>query len=331
MVPSNTMLAIGCREFGGPEQAVVLERPMPKIGPRQILVEVAFATLNPADLSLRAGQSRVVTGPPPYVGGLEFAGSVSAAGPDSIWSPGDRVAGFTSFIPPAIGAHSQFVAIGDNSAARVPDNMSLEDAAVIPMSGLTAQLAVDRAVLLSGGSEVPTTVAISGAGGAVGAFAVELAVEAGLRVVAVVRESYVDRARAMGATDVVIGGIDAVRQIWELVPGGVDALIDGTGIGAAPFDAIRDGGALITLRPLDHEFRRSITVQNISVREYGSERGKLHRLIQLAANGQLTPRVSNKFSPYEAAKAHRLMEAGSVGGRIVFDFTQLRSAIPNRL
>ncbi|ONH28078.1 hypothetical protein BL253_20475 [Pseudofrankia asymbiotica] len=310
------MRAVGWWEPGGPAVLTMLELPRPEPGPGEMLIRVEAATINPADLSFREGRvGSAITGPPPHVGGLEAAGTVAAAGPGSRWEEGQRVAAITAFIPGGRGAHAEFLLVPDDAVALLPDALRTVEAAVIPMSGLTAQLAVDQA-----GAAPGTTVAVTGAGGAVGAFAVELAVAAGARVIAVAGAEYADRLRAMGVSDLVARGEGAPARLRELVPGGVDVVIDGALLGEALLPAIRDGGRLIAVRAYSGATERGIATGTISVRVYGREQAKLQRLVDLAAAGSLTPRVAATFPAARAAEAHQRLAAGGAGGRLVLTF-----------
>jgi NADPH:quinone reductase len=115
---------------------------------------------------------------PPYVAGWELAGVVDAVGPGARWKPGERV--FAIVVPYATGrgAQAEYVVVADDSAGRVPDGVSLAEAATLPMNGLTARLALDKLGLQPG-----QTIAVTGAAGAVGGYVMQLAAAAGLRVI----------------------------------------------------------------------------------------------------------------------------------------------------
>jgi NADPH2:quinone reductase len=313
----QTMRALSWMTYGGPEVLEIVSLPVPKPGPEQILVAVEAATVNPADISLRDGSiASLITAQPLIIGGLEFAGRVVAAGEGSRWRPGEQVAAITSVIPGGRGAHCEHVVVDDDAAAAVPQGVSTTEAAVIPMSGLTAQLATNKACAGPG-----VTVAITGAGGAVGGFSVELAREAGARIFAVAEREYEARLSKMGAHEFVPRGPDAAAQVRRLVPGGVDALIDAAAVGASMMPAVRDGGRIIVVRPFDGRPERGISVDFIMVDAYRLERAKLERLMHLASEGRLTPNVARTLPWAQGAEAHRLLAAGGLGGRVVLDFT----------
>jgi len=205
--------------------------------------------------------------------------------------------------------------VPDDSAAEIPAGLDMAAAATVPMSGLTAQLAVDRAI--AGGAR---RIAVTGAGGAVGAFAIELAREAGLETFGVVRPAYAVRARALGTNHVIDADADWNAAIRTIVPEGVDAVIDCALLGEATLGAIRDGGALITVRGFAGELTRGIVATPVSVRDYEREQGKLKRLLRLAGEGRLHVFVHQTLPFTDAAEAHRLVEMGGLGGRVLLSF-----------
>jgi len=310
------MRCVGWTTYGDPNVMGIHELPDPEPGPGEVVIAVEAATVNPADISFREGLlAGLITGPSPWVAGLEVAGTVAKAGAGSRWKVGDRVAAIVSFIPGGRGGHCELVRAPDDCLARIPGGRSALEATLIPMSGLTAQLALDRA-----GAGPGSVVAVTGAVGAVGGFTVELAKAAGAKVVAVVGEEYQERVRKLGADDVVLRGDDAPAQIRTLHPRGVDALIDAAVIGGAMQAAVKDGGHFICVRPFVGTLERGIQVDHISVSAHGP-RDKLGGLMRLWSEGRLTPVVGATYAPSAAADAHRRLAQGGLGGRVVLDFS----------
>src|SRR5205085_574711 len=99
----------------------------------QVRVRVAAATVNPTDVSFRSGrQTAQVAGiEPPYIPGMELAGTVDAAGPGATWRPGDRVMGIVVPRRPEGGAMAESVVLPAASVARVPEGATLEQAATL--------------------------------------------------------------------------------------------------------------------------------------------------------------------------------------------------------
>ena len=148
------MRAVGFTEFGDPSVLRIVTVPKPSPGPGQVLVKVAAATVNPTDLGFRAGGRALPPGvEPPYIPGMDLAGVIDevgldVTGPDSTrWQVGDRVMAAVAATAPGGGAQAEYVAVDEDGLARVPDGWSLEEAATLPMNGLTVRTALDLLAL----------------------------------------------------------------------------------------------------------------------------------------------------------------------------------------
>jgi NADPH:quinone reductase len=313
------MRAVTFSRFGGPEVLEVSELPEPQPGPGEVRIRVAAATVNPTDISFRSGrQAAQLTGTgaaPPYVPGMELAGTVDAVGAGTDWHAGDRVMAIVNPRRPGGGAQAELVVVPAASVARVPEGISLEAAATLPMNGLTVRLALDRLALRPG-----QTLGVTGAAGAVGGYAVELGVSDGLRVIAVAAPRDEALVKRFGAQAVVPRGEAAVRGLHDAAPGGVDGLIDAAVLDAAVLPAIRDGGKLATVRGFAGPSERGITIEPVRVASYLRNQEALDRLGHLVAEGRLTLRVAETFPPERAAEAQRRMETGGTRGRLVIVF-----------
>jgi NADPH:quinone reductase-like Zn-dependent oxidoreductase len=311
------MKAVAFAEFGGPEVMEVVELPDPEPGPGQVRIKVAAATINPTDILLRSGgRPGVLTSAPPYVTGLELAGFVDAVGEGVDWAPGDAVMAMTTAVPEGRGAQAELVVTDARSLARRPEAVSAVEAATVPMNGMTARLAVDRAGLRPG-----ARLLVAGAAGAVGGYVTQLAAGEGIEVIAVARAGDEDEVRTLGATHFVAAGDDLEAAVRDLAPEGVDAAVDTARLGESVLPAVRDGGRLIAVRPFEGTSARGIAVDQVQVREYLLERDKLQGLADAVGSGSLTPRVGKTFKAAEAMAAYRVAEEGrGLRGRVVLDF-----------
>ena len=201
------------------------------------------------------------------------------------------------------------------SVAHVPAGISLEQAATLPMNGLTVRKAFDMLALEPG-----QTVAVTGAAGAVGGYAVELGNVAGLRVIAVAGPQDSALLAGFGANVILPRGDDIVGRIREIAPGGVDGLIDAAVIGAPILGAVKDGGGLACVRAFEGETERGITIHQVRVGEYYENQEALEDLAKLVAAGKLTLRVSETFPPERTAEAQQKMSRGGIRGRLVIVF-----------
>ena len=127
--------------------------------------------------------------------------------------------------------------------------------------------------------------------------------------------------RSFGVTDIVPRGDDVAQAIRELAPEGVDGLADGSVQTTLVLPAIKDGGGIALVRGWDGEPDRGITAHPILVSLHAKETAKMSALVGQVEDGTLHIRVAEIFKPEEAAKAHQLLEAGGLRGRVVIDLS----------
>jgi NADPH2:quinone reductase len=312
------MRAVGFKRFGGPEVLEVLELPEPQPGPGEVRIRVRAATVNPTDIGFRSGRQaqQMPEGlPPPYIPGMELAGVVDAAGAGVDWSPGDRVMAIVTPRRPGGGAQAEQVVVPAGSVARMPEGSTFEEAATLPMNGLTVRRALDLLALQPG-----QVLGVTGAAGAVGGYAVELGVADGLRVIAVAGPQDEPLVKQMGADIFIPRGDGAIERMRAATRSGVDAVVDAAVLGPPVLAAIRDGGALAAVRGFEGTPERGIKVYQVRVTEYLENHEALDKLRQLVEAGTLTLRVAETFPPERAAEAEEKLAAGGVRGRLVIVF-----------
>jgi NADPH2:quinone reductase len=301
------MRAMVVRRFGGPEVLESVEVPVPEPGPGQVRIRVAAAAVNPVDLATRAGiltTAGVI--PPREVLGLgwDVAGVVEAG---SGFRAGDAVIGLRDRIAAPLGAYAEQIVLDAAAVAPAPAGFSPAEASTLPLNALTAAQALDLV-------ETTGTVLVTGAAGAVGGYAVALAHARGLRVVAVAADGDEAPLRGFGA-EFVARGPALGDRVRELVPGGVDAVLDTALLGLDALDAVRGGGEFVAFAagaapiPL-----RGVRVRSVWIRADGE---RLAGLARLAEDGTLPLRVADVLPLAEAAAAHERLAAGGLRGRLV--------------
>jgi NADPH:quinone reductase-like Zn-dependent oxidoreductase len=314
------MRAVGLTEFGGPEVLQVFDIAEPVAGPGEIRIRVHAAAVNPTDTGFRAGATaaRLEGRPKPYVPGMDAAGVVDTIGPgvETSLHVGDPVMAVVLPYGPSGGAYADLVVVPAASVVRAPADVDLAAASTILMNALTARLALDDLGIPEGG-----TVAVTGAAGAFGGYAVQLAKADGLIVIADASAADDALVAGLGADEVVRRGDDIATRIRRYAPGGVDGVIDGALLHALVLPAIRDGGGLAVVRGWEGPSERGITIYPIWVRRALTDTARLSTLRDLAEAGILTARVAAVLPADQAPEAHRRLEAGGVRGRIVLDFT----------
>lgn len=311
------MRAVGVTEFGGPDALHVLELPDPEAGPGELRIRVHAAAVNPTDTVIRSGGRPGLTDVPgPYVPGMDAAGVLDQIGegvPTAL-RVGDHV---MAIVAPrgSHGAYSERVVVPAESVARVPAGATDVQACTLPMNGLTVRQALDLLALAPG-----QTLAVTGAAGAVGGYAIQLGRADGLRVIADASAADERLVAGLGADVVVQRGDDFAGRVRKVEPEGVDAVIDAAVLNALVIPAVRDGGQIATVRRFAGSSERGIAFHPVLIRNYLREQAKLDRLRQQAEDGQVTLRVARTFPAADAPEAHRILEAGGTRGRLVLEF-----------
>ncbi|XMA39966.1 NADP-dependent oxidoreductase [Streptomyces albogriseolus] len=320
------MKAVGVFHYGGPEALETVDLPVPEVGPGQIRLRVHAAGVSPADALLRAGDTDKHLSDTlvrPYRPGMDAAGVVDAIGPgtDTSLRVGDRAMAMVVPIDPSGGAYAEYIVLDARQVAKAPAGSSHAEAATLPMNGLTARRALDVLDLAPG-----EWVAVTGAAGTVGGYAVQLAKADGLRVAADASPRDEELVRSLGADHVVARGPGFADGVRAAVGGGVAAVVDAALMGAAVLPALRSGGQIAVLRGDDERGASplgevtGVTVRSVFVPEYRFATDKLDALRALAEDGKVTLRVADEMPAEQATQAHRRMEAGGVRGRLVLTF-----------
>src|SRR4051812_41457485 len=212
--------------------------PAPTPADNQVLVRVRASSANPVDNSIAAGllAGMGVEHDYPVILGRDFAGVVEQAGAAvSGYRPGDEVFGFLLHANPTVhdGAWAELITVTEEqSVAPAPDGIDLAVAGAAPLAGITAMTAIDALDL----SEADVLL-VAGATGGVGSLAAQLAARAGARILAPALPEDETFLRDLGVTDVLPRDGDIPPLVRDLVPAGVDALLDLINYGPGSYDA----------------------------------------------------------------------------------------------
>ncbi|MQY35560.1 Narbonolide/10-deoxymethynolide synthase PikA2, modules 3 and 4 [Streptomyces sp. RB17] len=293
------MRAAVVRAFGGPESVEIADVAVPEPGKRQVRIKVAAGALNPVDAAVRAG---VFGGAGKTLGlGWDVAGTVDAVGAPASWEAGDPVVALVAGVADPLGAHAEYVVVDAEAVAAAPASVDAVHAGTLPLNGLTALQALDLLGLAPG-----DRLLVTGAAGAVGGFAVQLAAHRGIEVTGHARAGDEELVRSLGAARFTADGAE---------PGSVDAVLDAAVLGEPALAWVRDGGAFVAVRDgALPEPERGVRMANVWVRGDGAQ---LAELVRLVDEGVLTLRVDRTYALEEAAKAHARLAEGGVRGRLV--------------
>ncbi|WP_336321690.1 NADP-dependent oxidoreductase [Streptomyces lavendofoliae] len=304
------MKAISYRRYGGPEVLEYGDRPDPRVGPDKVLVEVRAAAVNPVDWKAQAGYLDTIFDTVfPVIPGWDVSGVVVQPGvsvPE--FAVGDEVMGYVREDVLCHGTFAEYVAAPVRTLARKPRNLGFEEAAALPLAGLTAYQVLHRALRVRSGD----TLLVHAASGAVGSMAVQIARHLGARVIGASRDEGQDRVRELGAEPVPYG--DGFRdRVRELAPHGVDAALDTVG-----GQVLKDSAALLAPEG------RLASVADGEVLTMGGhylwvrpDPADLTALAELAEQGVLTVRVAKSFPLEQAADAQRANMEGGLHGKVV--------------
>jgi NADPH2:quinone reductase len=300
----DDMIAVTVSQPSGPDSIEVIELPDPVPSAGEVLVATEAATINPVDSGIVSGGMTArfpSSSRAPWIPGWDLAGTVTAVGEgvDSAWI-GRTVLGFSGWFAAGHGTQAGLVALPVEQVAAASGPLGVAELTTFGLNGLTA-----LHLLRAAGDA--TAVLVTSAAGGVGKLAVELAVNAGRTVIASAAEK--DRAEllATGAWFVPRETADLGAAVRELVPGGVDAVLNtvpGTPLG---LEAVRDGGRYRSVSVLP-ESERGIDVARVGVKP---DAAGLAEIVALAESGTLTTTVARTFPVTDAAGAYRAMLDGS--------------------
>ncbi|MFC4628623.1 NADP-dependent oxidoreductase [Promicromonospora alba] len=304
------MRAITYSKFGSADVLELTDQPDPHIGPDTLLVRVKAASVNPVDWKIRQGYLEgLIDTVFPAVPGWDVAGVVEQVGLDTPeFQVGDEVYGYVRKDTVQGGTFAELVAAPVRTLARKPASLSFEEAAAVPLAGLTAYEAIKRAGVVEG-----QTVLVHAAAGGVGTFAVQILKALGAHVIGTASEANHEFLRKLGAEPVTYGDglADRVRAV---APDGVDVVLDfvGGGAVAASAELLADGGTIASIA--DPTARTEHGGHYVWVRPSAAD---LDALTALFDAGKLTVEIAQVFDLADAADAHRASETGHTRGKVV--------------
>ncbi|GHH39732.1 NADP-dependent oxidoreductase [Streptomyces candidus] len=303
------MKAISYPVYGDPDVLEYGDRPEPKLGPDSVLVKVRAASVNPVDWKVLAGYlDPALDAVFPVIPGWDVAGVVEKAGPSvSEFKPGDEVIGYVREDFVSRGTFAEYVAAPIRTLARKPRNTSFEEAAGLPLAGLTAYQSLHRSLKVREGE----TVLVHAAAGGVGSLAVQIARAHGVKVIGTASARNHDYLRSLGATPVEYGE-GLAERVREVAPDGVDAVLDLV------------GGEALQLSPgLLAEGGRLASIADGGVLELGGDyvfvrpdAADLLALTELVERGEVKVEVAAVYPLEKAADAFRDSIGGHTRGKI---------------
>lgn len=323
------MKAVQLNRFGGPEVLEIVDVPTPKPGQGEVLVRMQAAGVNFFEILMRADRY-AVTPELPMIPGVEVAGIIEQVGPGADETLlGERVAVPLFAIGIGSGGYAEFIAVDAASVARLPDGLSFEDAVALMVQGLAAFHLVRRSVPKG------KSVLVNAAAGGVGSLLVQLAKEAGARLVigATGSEEKAFLVHSLGADAVVdYGRPDWTDRVREANQGrGVDIVYEtiGGSMSKASLAALAPCGELVFAALGRFELEKAelegMIVENQSLKGFallpllqGEELGKsLNILFEMAVAGRLKVIQGGRYRLQDVALAHGALESRRTSGKVI--------------
>lgn len=308
------MKAVQINSYGGVEVLEVnQDASKPVASEGQVLVEVKAASINPFDWKVRAGYTKdyLKLDFPATMGG-DFAGVVVGLGENAgDFKLGDEVFGQAAVFGGGTGAFAEFVAANIGKIAIKPKNIDFQEAASLPLVGVSALQALETHIGLKEGQKI----LIHGGAGGIGSIAVQVAKALGAYVATTAATRDLEFAKSLGVDEVV----DFKTQKFEELLSDFDAVFDTAGgeVTDKSFKVLKKGGILVTMSgDPNMELAKSSEVEAIRQNTEGN-RERLTRLAELVESGKVKPVVDKAFSLDEVKAAFTHLETGHPRGKVV--------------
>ena len=309
------MKAVRIERYGNEEVMALGEVERPTPADKELLVKVRAAAVNPVDWKIRDGLGELFGLKPPLILGCEVAGTVEAVGSRgssrtgvSDFVAGDEVYGYLSAHS---GGYAEYVAAPASEFVRKPKHINFDTAASVPVAALTAWQGIFGHGELASGQRI----LITGASGAVGSMAVQLANVIGAHVIGTGSGRNEEFVRGLGADEF----IDYKKGKFEEEVSDVDVVFDTVGSETqdGAFRTLKRGGVLVsTVNPPSEEKAKQFGVKGamVMVTPKPDQLAEINRLVE---TGKLKVRVAKVLPLAEVKKAHQLSASGHVDGKII--------------
>lgn len=321
-------------KYGGPEVLRVERVERPAVGPRDVLIEVHAASVNPVDWKIRSGfQRAIIHYKLPHVLGLDASGVVVEAGTEvNRFAVGDEV--YCSPTHRRSGTYAEYVAVDQSAVALKPTSIDHLEAASLPLVGLTAWEALVTTARLTANERV---LILAGSGG-VGTFAIQLAKHLGAEVATTCSARNAELVTELGAHRV----IDYKSERFDEVLSDYDVVLDTLGgeERRRALSILRSGGRMATLQAgvpeATKRFGPTLGIVIVGFQILGfkvrsrllsgvrtswvlrpSDGGVLEEVAALVDCGKIKPVIDRAFSLDDIAAAHEYSESGRARGKIV--------------
>lgn len=341
------MKAVILNENGGPDKLIYTEDfPVPELRPDEVLVNIKATTINRADLVIRTGYPGLSINFPHILGG-DISGIVNKTGSEvKSFKPGERVLSWSLvacgecewckrgrgglcfnwqyFGMHRRGGYAEYATVPDNSLIKLPDNVSFEDAACLPVAGLTAYHALGRI----GKLQKNETFFIWGGASGLGLMAIQIAKNIGAKVFATAgTPEKIDKLKELGVDHIFNHRTeeDIAEKVLALTDNrGIDAVLDyiGPATHNKSFRMVKKGGRILwcgimtgreATVSIHQTYLRHISLLGL----YLGEKEELEELVDLVSQGKVKPYIGETLGLKDAARGHQMIGEGKVTGKVV--------------
>jgi NADPH:quinone reductase-like Zn-dependent oxidoreductase len=305
--------------YGGSEAVKFGDLPDPVVGNDQLLIQVKAVSINPVDYKVKSGDLKMIVGSKfPKIVGSDFAGIVKEAGPEiKNFKAGDRVYGAVSIILRNPGVLCELITIHPKNARHIPEGMSFDEAASLPVAALTALNGLRKCCVTSG-----KNVLINGATGGVGHFAIQIAKAKGAVVTATCSAGNAELAKELGADEITGYSRDDLAKTGNKFDAILDAygkmeyadvcrLLKQKGIYASTLFMPTSVFSSIFIQLV---YRKKLTSSNMRSKPEDYE-----EIEKLFNEKKLKPLIETRFTIEKAAEAFELAEKGKPRGKIIIN------------
>lgn len=304
------MKAAQINQYGHADQIEIVDTAAPAVLPGKVQIEVHAASINPFDTAVREGHVKMPQ--LPFTLGGDLAGVITEVGADvEGFAIGDKVYGQAHVIAGNTGAFAEFAATSAGQVAKMPANLSFNEAAALPLVAVSALQVIKEQMHLQAGQKV----LIHGGAGGIGTVAIQIAKGIGAYVATTATGEGLEYVKQLGADEI----IDYKSQQFDDLLRDFDAVFD-TVAGETydrSFKVLKRGGAIVSML----EQPKTDLVEQYGVTAIAQQTRVtttwLNQLRELVEAGVVTPHVDKIFPLEQAASAFEARESGTVKGKVV--------------
>lgn len=312
------MKAVIIKEFGDRSKLIYTDVEKPNVCEGEVLIRIKAAGVNPVDTKIREGLlAKRLPNKLPIVLGWDLAGIVVDTGHSARrFKPGDEVYAYARRMVIQNGTYAEYISLPESYVSHKPSNISFEEAASVPLAGLTAFQAIFEKGKLTKNQKL----LVLGASGGVGSFAIQFAKVKGATVYALAGNKRADYLKEIGADYV----LDYTQENWpatfmDLLPEGADCVFDCVGgeTTAKAYEYVKKGGTLVSI--LSQANPELVDKYGITFKYLFVEPNvlQLEKIKDWLEKGKVKVSVQHVYPLKDAAKAHKQMETGHTQGKIV--------------